>query len=48
MLLGSGRRASLLLVRERGRRVLLRRDFWNRPEVIRAKAKIGYLVRQDR
>ena len=44
----SGRRVSLLLVRERGRRLLLHKDFRNRVEVIRAKAKIGHLVRQDR
>ena len=43
-----GRRVSLLPVRKRGRRVLVRKDFRNRAEVIRAKAKMGHLVRQDR
>ena len=43
-----GRRVGLLPVRERGRRLLLRKDFRNRAEVIRAKAKMRYLVRQGR
>ena len=43
-----GGRVSLLPVRERGRRLLLRKDFRNKAEVIRAKAKIGHLVRLDR
>ena len=47
VLVARGRRVCLLLVGERGRRLLLRKDFWNRAEVIKAKAKIGHLVRQD-
>ena len=43
-----GRSVSLLLVQERDRRLLIRKDFRNRAEVIRAKAKIGHLVRRDR
>ena len=41
-------RISLLLIRERDKRLLLCKDFRNRAEVIRAKAKIGHLFRQDR
>ena len=48
VLVARGRRVGLLLVRERGRRLLLRKDFRNGAKVIRAKAKIGHLVRQDR
>ena len=48
VLVARGRRVSLPLVWERGRRILLSKDFRNRAEVIRAKAKIGHLVRQDR
>ena len=48
VLMARGRRVSLLPVWERGRRLLLRKDFRNRAEVIKAKAKIGHLVRQDR
>ena len=48
VLVARGRRVSLLPIRERGRRLLLRKDFRNRAEVIRAKAKIGHLVWQDR
>ena len=48
VLVARGRRVSLLLVRERSKRLLLRKDFRNRAEVIKAKAKIGHLVRQDR
>ena len=47
VLVARGRRVSLLLVRERGSRILLRKDFRNRAEVIKAKAKIGNLVKQD-
>ena len=43
-----GGRVSLLPVRERGRRLMLHKDFRNKAEVIRAKAKIGHLVRLDR
>ena len=43
-----GRKVSLPPVRGRGRRLPLRKDFRNRAEVIRAKAKMGHLVRQDR
>ena len=42
-----GRKFSLSPVQERGRRLLLCKDFRNRVEVIRAKAKMGHLVRQD-
>ena len=42
VLVARGRRVSLLLVRERGRRLLLRKDFRNRAEIIKAKAKIGH------
>ena len=48
VLVTRGRRVGLLPVRERGRRLLLRKDFRNRAEVIKAKAKIGHLVRQDK
>ena len=50
MLVARGKRVSLLPVQERGRRLLFCKDFRNRAEVIkaRAKAKIGHLVRQDR
>ena len=48
VLVARGRRVSLLLVQERGRRLLLRKDFKNRAEVIGVKAKIGHLVRQGR
>ena len=48
VLVARGMRVNLLLVRERGRRLLLHKDFRNRAEVIRAKAKIEHLVRQDR
>ena len=48
VLVAKGRRVSLLLVRKRGRRFLLHKDFRNRAEVIKAKAKIGHLVRRDR
>ena len=47
VLVARGRRVNLLLVRERGRRLLLHKDFRNRAEVIRAEAKMGHLVRQD-
>ena len=48
VLMARGRRVNLLPVGERGRRLLLRKDFRNRVEVIRAKAKIGHLVRQEK
>ena len=48
VLVARGSRVSLLLVQERGKRLLLRKDFKNRAEIIRAKAKIGHLVRQNR
>ena len=48
VLVARGRRVILLLVWERGKRLLLRKDFRNRAEVIKAKAKIGHLVKQDR
>ena len=48
VLVARGRRVSLLPVQEIGRRLLLHKDFRNKVEVIRAKAKIGHLVRQDR
>ena len=48
VLVARGRRVSLLPVRERGISLFLHKDFRNRDEIIRAKAKIGHLVRQDR
>ena len=48
VLVARGRKVSLPPIRERGRRLMLCKDFRNRDEVIRAKAKIGHLVRQDR
>ena len=48
VIVARGKRVSLLLVRERGTRLLLRKDFRNRAELIRAKAKIGHLVRQGK
>ena len=48
VLVARERRVSLLPVRERGRRLFLRKDFRNRDEIIRAKAKIEHLVRQAR
>ena len=38
-------RDEILLNRERGRRLLLRKDFKDKAEVIRAKAKVGHLVK---
>ena len=43
-----GRKFNLPPVQERGRRLLLLKDFRNKAEVIRAKAKMGHLVKQDR
>ena len=48
VLVARGRRVILLPIQERGRRLLLFKDFRNRAKVIRAKAKIGHLVKQDR
>ena len=48
MLVARGRRVSLLPVQERGRRLLLHKDFRNMAEVIKGKAKIGHLVKQDK
>ena len=46
--LGRGGRIGLLLVRERGRRLLLLECFRDEVAAIRAKARLGLLVRQDR
>ena len=43
-----GRKVNLPPVRERGRRLLFHKDFRNKAEVIRAKAKMGHLVRQEK
>ena len=48
VLVARGRRVSLLLVRERGKRRLLLECFRDGVAVIRAKARPGLSVNQDR
>ena len=47
-LMTRGLKAILLLVRERNRRLSVRKDFRDRAATIRAKARSGPLVRQNR
>ena len=47
VLVARGIRISLLLVRERSRRLLFHEDFKDRVEAIRAKAKPGLPINQD-
>ena len=48
VLVTRGRRVSLLLVRERSRRLLFHEDFRDRDATIRAKAISGLLASYDR
>ena len=43
-----GRKVSLLLVRERSRRLLFHKDFKDKATTIRAKAESGLLAREGR
>ena len=48
VLVGSGRRVSLLLAQERSKGLLLHSNFRGKAAAIRAKAKAGLLARQGR
>ena len=48
VLVARGWRTSLLLVRERSRRILIHEDFKDGAVAIRAKARSGLRINQDR